>query len=248
MMTEEQVSLLTKLAIMVDALRRAMDAIMGGTTPDHSKWRASMNYARAYNKLAAQYKMVTGDRSVTTYNIDKMKMARKTVWPVQKEIFDTVYADTLMLSGLLSAFDIGISASISEIQDLLVAHLRSVIFRRPEGEVEVQNAIKSLLIGRGYQKPMNYDRETGKVKFSGREFTPDFIFKSYDLALEVKLIKSRGDVSKCVEEMSADIPAYLSVYKHLLFCVYDLGEIRDVNEFQDGLQKQAGVRVCVIKH
>jgi len=148
----------------------------------------------------------------------------------------------------LYAFDIGISASISEIQDLLVTNLRRVIFRKPEGEVEVQNAIESLLIGRGYQKPMDYDREAGKVKFSGREFIPDFIFKSYDLALEVKLIKARGDVSKCIEEMSADIPAYLSVYKHLLFCVYDLGEIRDVIEFQDGLQKQAGVRVCVIKH
>ena len=52
-------------------------------------------------------------------------------------------------------------------------------------------------------------------------------------------------MSSCVEEMSADATAYLSVYKNVLFCVYDLGEIRDVNEFQDGLQKEPGVRVCV---
>jgi REase_DpnII-MboI len=139
-------------------------------------------------------------------------------------------------------------ASISEIQDLLVANLRKVIFKTPENEVDVQNAIESLLIGRGYQKPMDYDRETGKVKFSGKEFIPDFVFRSYDLALEAKLIKAKQQISNCIEEMSADIPAYLSAYKTLLFCVYDLGAIRDVNEFQDGLQRQSGVRVCVIKH
>jgi hypothetical protein len=245
-MTDERNSILKKLAVRVDALRRAMDAVMGGTTPDRGKWGAFKDYARAYNTLAAEYKRVTGERNVSTYNLEKMKGSA--VWPVQKRIFDTIYADTLMLSGLLYAYDVGISASISEIQDLLVANLRKVIFKTPENEVDVQNAIESLLIGRGYQKPMDYDRETGKVKFSGKEFIPDFVFRSYDLALEAKLIKAKQQISNCIEEMSADIPAYLSAYKTLLFCVYDLGAIRDVNEFQDGLQRQSGVRVCVIKH
>lgn len=248
MVTDEQNSILKKLAVRVDALRRAMDAVMGGTTPDHGKWGAFKNYALAYNTLATEYKRATGERNVPTYNLEKMKGSGGTVWPVQKQIFDTIYANTLMLSGLLSAYDVGISASISEIQDLLVANLRKVIFKTPESEVDVQNAIESLLVGRGYQKPMNYDRESGKVKFSGKEFIPDFVFSSYSLALEAKLIKTKQQISNCIEEMSADIPAYLSAYKNLLFCVYDLGAIRDVNEFQDGLQRQSGVRVCVIKH
>ena len=74
------------------------------------------------------------------------------------------------------------------------------------------------------------------------------MFKKLDLVLEVKLIKTRSQVSSCIEEMCADVPAYLSAYKNLLLCVYDLGEIRDVNEFQEGLQRQEGVRVVVIKH
>ena len=86
------------------------------------------------------------------------------------------------------------------------------------------------------------------MKFSGREFVPDFIFKKLNLALEVKLIKTKPQVATCVEEMSADTTAYLSAYQNLLFCVYDLGEIRDANEFQEGLQNKVGVRVCVIKH
>jgi len=55
MMTEEQVSLLKKLSVRVDALRRAMDAVMSGTTPDRGKWGAFKNYARAYNAFATQY-------------------------------------------------------------------------------------------------------------------------------------------------------------------------------------------------
>ncbi len=118
MMADEKNSTLRKLAVKVDALRRAMDAVMSGTTPDHGKWGAFKSYAGAYNTLAAEYNGVTGERNVRTYNLDKIRAS--TVWPAQKTIFDTVYADTLMLSGLLNAYDVGISASISKIQDLLV--------------------------------------------------------------------------------------------------------------------------------
>ncbi len=243
-MSDDQTSALKKLAVRVDALRRAMDS----TTPDHGKWYSFRSYAQAYNALANEYLKLGGSRTISLFNLDHAKSPGNTVWPVQKQIFDTVYAFTLQLSALLSEYDVGISASISEIQDLLVANLRRAMFTRPESENDVKNTIESLLIGRGYQKPMDYDRESGKIKFSGREFIPDFVFGTYSLALEVKLIKTRVQVSSCIEEMSADIPAYLSTYQHLLFCVYDFGEIRDVNEFQNGLQKQAGVRVCVIKH
>jgi len=171
-----------------------------------------------------------------------------TVWPVQKEIFETIYTATLILSGVLAQFDSGASASVSAIQDLLVANLRKVIYTKPEREVDVQNAIETLLVGRGYQKGGNYDREAGKLKFSGKEFIPDFIFLGFNTALEVKLIREQTQISKCVEEMSADIPAYLSAYGNLLFCIYDLGVIRDVAEFQDGIMKQNAVRICVIKH
>lgn len=95
---------------------------------------------------------------------------------------------------------------------------------------------------------MDYEREAGKIKFSGEEFIPDFTFRSYDLALEAKLVRAKQQIFNCIEEMSADIPANLSAFKNLLFCVCDLGAIRDVNESKEGLQRQSGVRVCVIKH
>lgn len=247
MLEKSKVEQLKKLSIRVDALRRAMDVVMNGTSPDHAKWVSFKNYAATYNTLGKQYTALTGE-PLDGWNMERMPGSMDSLWPVQKEIFDTTYANTLILSGLLSVYDTGISASISEIQDLLTANLRKVIFTKPDKETSVQDAIESLLVGRGYQKGVNYDREAGKIKFSGKEFIPDFHFQGMNLALEVKLVRQKSDISKAVEEMSADIPAYLSAYSNLLFCVYDLGEIRDVHEFQEGLQKQAGVRICTVKH
>jgi hypothetical protein len=183
MVTESTDDILRKLAVRVDALRRAMDTVMAGSTPDRGKWVAFKNFARAYNTFATQYREVTGDSSIPIYNLEKIKGSTDTVWPVQKEIFDIVYANTLALSGLLSGYDVGISGSISEIQDLLTARLRKIIFAIPDKESEVKNAIEALLVGAGFHRPVDYDREVGGIKFSGREFIPDFAFHSYNLAL-----------------------------------------------------------------
>ncbi|MCJ2059815.1 hypothetical protein MKL09_25205 [Methylobacterium sp. J-048] len=247
-LSREAVRVLRGLSARVGALRRAMEAVMAGTTPDHAKWVAFKSYAKSYNEMAALYITTTKDPTPTMYNLEKIKSSMDTLWPVQKEIFDMIYVDVLTMDALLIQFDTGKTASLSELQDLLSANLRKVIFARPDREVEIQNAIETLLVGRGYQKAVDYDRETGKFKFSGKEFIPDFIFPTVGTALEVKLIRERAHVSKCIEEMSADIPAYLSKYADILFCVYDLGEIRDVNEFQEGIAKQPGVRICVVKH
>jgi len=246
-MDPANLSALKTLSIRADALRRAMDSTMTGSTPDHGKWVGFKSYARAYNEIAQQYQKLSG-QPVSVFQLDSIKNWGDMVWPEQKAMFDAVYVQVLMISSLLANYDVGISASISEIQDMLFANLRKVIFSQPEQEIEIQNAIEALLVGRGMQRGVNYDRESGKVKFSGKEFIPDFVFPSLDMALEAKLIKEPAKISRCVEEMSADIPAYLSKYKNVLFCVYDTGVIRDVAEFQSGFERQTGVRICVVKH
>lgn len=62
--------------------------------------------------------------------------------------------------------------------------LRTVIFDKPQKEIEVQNAIEALLLGRGLNKGIDYDRESGKFEFSGKEYIKILLFLNYHYALK----------------------------------------------------------------
>jgi hypothetical protein len=95
---------------------------------------------------------------------------------------------------------------------------------------------------------VDYDRETGRVKVSIKEFVPDFIFQRLGLALEVKLSKDATKSRTIVDEINADIQAYGKKYAYVLFVVYDLGSIRDEQEFKRDLELLDSVTVIVVKH
>ena len=114
--------------------------------------------------------------------------------------------------------------------------------------MEVQNGIESLIVGRGMAKGTDYDRETGRVKMSGKESVPDFIFSNLKLCLEVKLSKSADKLKAMIDEINADIRTYSTVYDRQLYVIYDLGTIRDEEEFKRDLEDTPGVSVIVVKH
>ncbi len=93
----------------------------------------------------------------------------------------------------------------------------------------------------------DYDRETGRVKVSGKESVPDFVFPNLKLCLEVKLAKSPDKLRAIVDEINADIRAYGTQYERQLYVVYDLGTVRDEAEFKRGLEDAPGVSVLVVK-
>ena len=62
--------------------------------------------------------------------------------------------------------------------------LRTVIFDKPQKEIEVQNAIEALLLGRGLNKGIDYVRESGKFEFSGKEYFQILLFLNYHYALK----------------------------------------------------------------
>ena len=133
------------------------------------------------------------------------------------------------------------------LENFIKSRLRTVIFDRPQKEVEVQNAIETLLLGRGLSKGTDYDRETGKLEFSGKEFIPDFIIPKLRLCVEVKLLRE-GKKSKVIEEISADITAYAKKYERQLYIVYDLGIIQNEEEFKRDIESIDGVKLLIIKH
>lgn len=83
--------------------------------------------------------------------------------------------------------------------------MRKTVFTVPEKEIEVQNSIEALFVGRSMAKGTDYDRETGRVKTSGKESVPDFIIPRLKLCLEVKLLKSAKELKALVDEINADI-------------------------------------------
>jgi len=97
----DQVSLKT-LAARADGLRQAMEAVIGGTTPDIGKWFAAPSYARTYDALARQYVAISGDKMINIYDTSKLTSPGSMTWPQQKSLFDAIYADTLMLSNVLA--------------------------------------------------------------------------------------------------------------------------------------------------
>lgn len=61
------------IAVRVDGLRQAMEAVMNGTTPDESKWTGVNSFVRTYCDLANQYVALTGDQSMNIYDTAKLK-------------------------------------------------------------------------------------------------------------------------------------------------------------------------------
>jgi hypothetical protein len=231
------------------ALLKAMDAsrAAGGDDPwPHSSFKTFM---RKYNEL------VQGARAamkltalVDLYDLDKVPSAFDTTTIQQRIFFDEVYANLSILRASIEA-----NGGLDEVDaentlNFLKANLRKAMHSLPEQERDVQNAIESLLVGKGMQKGLSYDRETGRVKHAGKESVPDFVFPNERMVLEVKFCNRTGKLPEIIDEMNADIVAYSTVYERVWFLVYDTGFIRDEEEIVRGLQQSEKVRCAVVKH
>ncbi|MDQ3897336.1 MAG: hypothetical protein M3326_08885 [Actinomycetota bacterium] len=109
--------------------------------------------------------------------------------------------------------------------------------------------IEQLLIGRGLEKGIDYDREVGRVKVSSKEVVPDFVLPQLDTAIEAKLLKHPLSLGRMIDEINAEIQAYSQKYHSIVFVVYDVaGVVRDDAEFRRDLEAVDGVKVVLVKH
>jgi hypothetical protein len=160
----------------------------------------------------------------------------------RKELVDNTIG---LLIGIL-----GIKERPDEIQNLknfIQDNLRKAVQIEPKEEEDIQDALENLLNGRGFKKGIDYGREVGRIKISIKEAVPDFIFPKLGMALEVKLSKTKSKSKAIVDEISADIVAYSKKYPLLIFLVYDVGTIKDVEEFKQRLETNT-VTILVVKH
>lgn len=243
--TSEIKMLISQLTAFANTIQEILN---NAHTMESNRYSSFRDMAQIYIDFVDRAKTVLKvSTMVYTFDISKMGSYGDTLWPEQKRIMEqTLLSARILLSSLEASVDF-VDDEYDNLSDFLFTRLRSVVYTLPEKEIEIQNAIDSLLQGRGLSKGAEYDRESGKFEFSGREYIPDFIIPKLKLCIEVKLLKE-GRRSKMVEEISADITAYKKQYERILFVVYDLGAIRDEVEFKRDIEMTDGVKVIVVKH
>lgn len=240
--------LLSNVSALLAAMRYSASTASGDMA-NVARYGSYKTFARKYNHLAQQAAPLLPETStLDLFSIESIKSSGDLVWPVQKEIFDSVYSNLALLKSLLEGAIGYAEDETQNLRDFIQANLRRAIFIAPDREIEIQNGIEALIVGKGMAKGIDYDRETGRVKTSGKESIPDFVFQNLNLCMEVKLSKSADKLKSIVDEINADIRAYSTGYDRQLYIVYDLGVIRDEEEFKRNLEDAPGVAVLVIKH
>ena len=250
-MEKQQQEQLKEFLHIANALLDSMNASMRNERESTNIWRYSGfgQYARKYNQLVqAISQVIRIDTIVDLFDMEKLPSIGDTVPSQQKAFFESVHANLSILKAYLE-IKLDIKADeIDSLTNFFQVNLRKAVFHEPEKEMDIQDAIEQLLIGRGLSKGIDYDRETGRVKVSIKEVVPDFIFPRLGLALEVKLSKDKSKSRAIVDEINADIQAYSKKYSSILFVVYDLSTIRDEVEFKQDLEITNRVSVIVVKH
>jgi len=239
--------LLTRCSLLKSSMIRT---ITDNSVSESGRFSSYKTYSEEYDYLAREVAKVIDLNSerILGFDTSKMKNWGDTLWPQQKQIIDSliVYTDTLI--AILSREEEFANDEYIGLENFIKNKLRACLFERPEKEKEVQNALELLFIGRGWSKGNDYDRETGKFEFSGKEYIPDFIVPKLELCIEIKLLKENRK-SQIIEEINADITAYSKQYNRILFVIYDLGFIRDEVEFRRDIENSRDeVKVVLIKH
>ncbi len=225
-------------------------ALSDSSTQAHNRYVSFKSFAIQYNLIAVEAEKVLNmkPKEFSYYVTEKMGNHMDTLWGFQKEIMESVNLSTGILIANLESYTEFTEDEFDNLENFFKSRLRTAIFSIPQKELEVQNAVESLLIGKCMTKGNDYDRESGKLEFSGKEYIPDFIISKLNLCIEVKLLRE-GKRSRIIDEINADITAYSTHYQRLMFIVYDLGVIRDESEFRRDIENAGeAIKVIIVKH
>lgn len=136
------------------------------------------------------------------------------------------------------------SSEIVKIIDMAETKLRKTMRQAPNNERDIQDKFEDLLVA----KDVKYLREQEKIVYSSKTYHPDFCFPQINTALEIKLCDAEGDEKSIISQINDDIVAYKTKYPNIIFVVYDLGYIRDIDKFKEDIEAEDSIVVKVVKH
>ena len=199
-----------------------------------------------YNRLVPYAAQLFGAEAKSLFQqIDLGKASNPfSAAPVEQKLYlDFAAARLNALTAYLQSKVTSADRVVQSVIDLIRSNLRPAMFSPPEKEDEVQNALEVIFRARG----LDYRRGKDRIEYSSKAFIPDFTFQALDLALEVKLCNRDRREKEIVDEINADIPAYQTKYRRVLFVVFDLGFIRDEPRFKSSIEANPDVYVLVVK-
>ena len=94
----------------------------------------------------------------------------------------------------------------------------------------------------------DFERERTKISYSSKTYIPDFVFERISTIVEGKLCDDKSRLKDMISEINDDILAYKTKYENIIFVVYDLGVIRDQDQFREDIESQDHIIVLIIKH
>lgn len=250
-MDKEQRKQIKTLLAKTDALLQTVKFIYEIESKSENmanSFASHISFIDRHNELMGDIAVGIGN-DFKLYHIDKTKVPSwgNSLPGQRRQVFDAILLNLNIVRAELHE----LSGNVSVTDDLRMfvrTKLRASMHSRPEKELEIQNALETLLVGRGYSRGIDYDRETGRIKTGTKESIPDFIFPRLAMALEVKLTKNSTDRQRIVDEINADIQAYGKKYETIIFIVYDLGSIRNEDEFKHEIEDKIRIFLEVIKH
>jgi REase_DpnII-MboI len=217
-----------------------------GVSPDYLPYGSYVPYANQYNKLFVHaYKLFGKEVQELFEPIDlgEHNSLGNTPGAYWKSHLDLTVVNLATLAAYLQSKIPTTQKEVEAVSDLIAANLRPSIFQDPGREKDIQNIVEILLRSRGY----DYRREKIHIPYSAKTFIPDFTIEALHLALEIKLCDSLKRVKELVDEINADIPAYQTRYKNIIFAIYDMGFIRDTQEFRASIEANLNVYVNIVK-
>lgn len=240
---------LNEFLLYTKSLMEAMRSSTEGNEKDNLRYSSYKAYMRKYNQLLENISKIQKIDSIVDYfNLENVLSQFDSIPGHHKEYFDSVYLNLSILKSYLENI-LGLKKSeVLILKDFFQSNLRKAVFKEPQNEKEVQDIIEQLLIGKGFSKGIDYDRETGRVKISAKEVIPDFILPKLNTALEVKYSTGKTKSKAIIDEINADIQSYSKNYESILFIIYDLGSIRDEDEFKNDLDNSDNINLVIIKH
>lgn len=250
-MDNKTIQELKGILLAARALKDSMENSLA-STPSNNIWKYASykSYMEKYQQILQQVSgLITVTAPVGMWDTNKVKGSFDTTIVTQQEYYEAVYTNISILIAFVE-HSVGLKTGESRaLRDFFQANLRRAVFHEPAKEIEIQDVVEQLLIGKGFSKGIDYDRETGRVKVSIKEVIPDFIIPRLSMAIEVKLSKDKVKSKVLVDEINADIQSYGKKYLSILFIVYDFGSIQDESAFKHGLETIDGnIQVIVVKH